>query len=310
MASEAQGSAIKNAAWLLSGGVSTAILTLICSTLVARLMDVNMYGVLQIGTSIFLFLQLAERICHPDIVKNMLLMPNADSEKVIVSASQIMIAANFLVLLGLVTYVFWIDSAAPLLLAIPMVIGQFFRAANGISYYYDSQLLSRKTQLNQLGGYLVGNAYRVLAAIVQPTAILQTIYLPICYAATAFLNLKSYKIPMAKFFRVDLNNIKIICRLSFPLFLTSIISLVLTRADILLLGWLSTPDQVSFYSNAVRLSEPWNFVSNAIINSYFPILVSGRLEAKRSIIKELGIYSSYSLWRRSRSPSPRKWLGS
>lgn len=67
---------------------------------------------------------------------------------------------------------------------------------------------------------------------------------------------------------------KLLVKKSLPLFFVSLITFIVFRVDILLLQFFEKKEDIAFYTNAVKLSEPWVFLSTAIAASLFPRLLA------------------------------------
>ena len=68
---------------------------------------------------------------------------------------------------------------------------------------------------------------------------------------------------------------------SYPLILSSVFYVIYTKLDQVMLGYLTSADEVGFYAVAAKLSEVWYFIPSAIVNSFYPELI--RLKKENSI---------------------------
>ncbi len=66
---------------------------------------------------------------------------------------------------------------------------------------------------------------------------------------------------------------------SWPLFVTALLAILALRLDIFLLQWLTNPEQVGYYTAAMRLFEGATIISSAFIAVVFPKFVAKRKNA-------------------------------
>jgi O-antigen/teichoic acid export membrane protein len=60
---------------------------------------------------------------------------------------------------------------------------------------------------------------------------------------------------------------------SYPLIISSVFYVIYTKLDQVMLGYLTSSDEVGYYAVAAKLSEVWYFIPSAIVNSFYPELV-------------------------------------
>ncbi|MTJ82232.1 MAG: flippase [Telmatospirillum sp.] len=78
----------------------------------------------------------------------------------------------------------------------------------------------------------------------------------------------------------------------FPLFIASFAVMVYMRVPQLMLGQLSTEEQLGYYGVAVRLAEVLNFVPVAIVTAFYPALVDCRARSPEAFRRKIqGLYN-------------------
>ena len=288
----------KNVLWIISGGVTNSLLAFVGSIFIARFLNVTNYGILQLAITYFLFIQTLENIVHPNATKILMLKNAAREGDYVIASASILFFLNFLICIGLGLTYFYSSDSIFLYLAI-MTVGQVFRASNGLAFKFDIHLESKKVQLSQSISFLIANLYRIISAWLNPTIIPQTVSIGLGSAInTLFLILhvdrRSASIP-----RMRLQPVKEIIRDSFPMLIVALITFLVYKADILILGYYKLDNEISFYSNAVKLSEPWTFLATAFTNSLMPGIIAARSSSLRlyynRIRNLLGILIWFSL---------------
>lgn len=276
----------KNIIWIMAGGVANSLLAFVGSVVIARFLDMSNYGVLQLAITYFLLIQTFENVVHPNVIKTQMLQkPALESEYV--AATFLIIFAVFSVFEFLLLATYFVTRENIYLYLAIMTVGQIFRASNSMAFKFDINLESKKTQLSQMFGFFVANLYRIAAAILCPAIIPQAFSIGIGslvnavslfgYAGKSKLNISWPKHDII----VD------ILRASLPMLLVSLITFLVYKADILILGFYSLDRDISLYSNAVKLSEPWTFVAAAFTNSMMPAIVLSRSASKNRYYKKI-----------------------
>lgn len=75
---------------------------------------------------------------------------------------------------------------------------------------------------------------------------------------------------------------------SWPLILSSFVIMVYMRMDQVMLGQMSTVQEVGTYAAAVKIAELWYFVPAALVQSMFPLIIQAKDIDERSYYRKLG----------------------
>lgn len=273
-----QSKVLRNSNWLLLGGVATAGISFVTTAFVARHLSVEDFGVVQFTLTCFFFIQQTESFIFPNVFKRVLVEQPEKKEALLRVTIQLMLLLSVVLSLAFLASYFVVNNIVLYFLAL-MSAGLIFRTFVGISYSMDIDLKSRITLSYNIFGLSAASVLRAVSSVVAPGVFLQIVATPLQFAISCIAHF--IKEPLA---RKSLKNIgsvdkelwSYLLKASFGFFLVSLLSIVLFRIDTLLLGFMSTPEEVAHYSVAVKLSEPWLFIGNAISSSFFPILVRSR----------------------------------
>lgn len=283
-----------NSNWLIFGGVSTAGISFLTAVFVARLLSVEEFGVLQFTLTTFFFIQLSENLVYPGIFKRILLEEPQNREILYRLSIQLMLAVGLITSVPLALAYLFTQNEVILYLAI-LCFGLIFRAFIGLSYALDAELKSRATQLYQLGGLCIGSFIRIVGALLSPTALLQIISMPIQFFVVSFGHFRNDSVgrkALKNFMKWNVAEGHRLFRLSVGFFVVALLNLLLYRIDTILLGLVSSAEEVAIYSVAVKLSEPWLFIGSALSSSFFPILVRSRAAS----LTKYYTYFSFLFW--------------
>ncbi len=273
-----QSKVLRNANWLLLGGVATAVISFVTTALVARRLTIEDFGVVQFTLTCFFFVQQSENLIFPNVFKKRLVEKSFEKPMLFRMTIQLMVLIS--AVLSALFLAIYLATEIPVIFFLSILCaGLIFRAFIGISYALDVELRSRVTLAYNISGLTVGSAMRIISAIVAPGVLLQIIATPVQYfvsCAAHFAKEPLARKELSKIFRFDRELWTQLIKLSFGFFWVSLLSLVLFRIDTFLLGLLSSAEEVGLYSAAVKLSEPWLFIGTAISSSFLPLLVRTR----------------------------------
>lgn len=267
---------IKNILWGFSGGVATGLFAFIGSIFVARNLDVESYGILQLATTYYIFLQLLENFANQNVTKIEMIKNKNDSWQIACGTGQVIFICYSLVLCLLGIAYFFIRSDI-LFYVILMTAGQLFRSGMGIVNFFDVHLETQWSQISTAFGSFVQSGYRILASFNG-----QILWQSFGIAVGNFSSLvslmyflkKNYK--QNKFRIVSAERCWDIFYKSYPMVIITLVSMLIYKLDVVILGYYGQTEQISFYSNAVKFAEPWNFVAASIIGAMVPNAIKNR----------------------------------
>ncbi|MDR3441051.1 flippase [Telmatospirillum sp.] len=96
--------------------------------------------------------------------------------------------------------------------------------------------------------------------------------------------------------RFDASECRSLLKAGFPLFIASFAVMVYMRVDQLMLGQLSSEEELGYYGVAVRLAEVLNFVPVAIVTAFYPTLVECHQQGAEAFRRRIqGLYNLMAL---------------
>lgn len=289
-----QGKILKNTSWIILGNGLAAVLVFVTSVVVANKISVSEFGFFQFVYTYFIFIQASENLAHPNVLKS-LFHDNVQEKSRVISSSFWLLVTMFGLFFCVALGGWLLTSNRIYLLLSILISGQLFRSLLGISYFFDYSLESSKSQVSQLIGNIFCGAFRSGAVFFSGNLSLQAAGLAGASALASFfwilLSRSWFNVKSLFSFGMDMIFLaKKIFVLSAPLWLLSILHLVLFKVDVLLLWAMASSEDVAIYSNAVRLTEPWSFVVGAIATSFYPIFLAAKKESTLRYYKSVGFY--------------------
>ena len=271
--------ALKNSSWIFFLSVFNSLFSFLAYSVVSRHLDLDSYGRLQVLINILLLIQTTEAITHPNILKKLFIEKPDLIPSIIKTSQKTIITVNTISIIALVIYHFFYKATIDNIYLLILLLGQYFRVFIYYSFLLDSQLVSKKTQFYQLVSNVISTSLRIIFAIIAPGLLLQSISFSFNYIANYFLHKKSF----TKIYRPtklnqieDIEILKNILKHSTPLFFITLLTFLTFRVDIFILNYFNMTKEISLYSNAVKLSEPWIILSGAITSSFFPVILKSK----------------------------------
>lgn len=271
---------LSNTSWLLGESALRMSINLAIGIWLARYLGPSDFGTYNYVLSLVsLFGPISalglNGIVTRDIVRN----PQKDKE-ILGSAFTLRLVASF-ISMAVVVGSYWLlrseDNLVKVLILI-LSVGNLFSALHIIDFWFQSKLLSKYVVLSRTATLLISSVAKVfLIAIKAPLItfvvvsateiILLGINLAIAYHTRGGKILE---------WRLNFSRAKTLLSQSWPLILSGFGAIINLKIDQIMLGELSTPATVGVYAVAVRLSEVWYFVPEAIASSIFPSLLKSK----------------------------------
>lgn len=268
---------IGNTGWFMGGQIVRQGVSLVIGVLMARYFGPTLYGEFNYALAfVALFTTVGLLGLDGIVIRELVRDPSCRDDALGTSFLMMLIAGG--VAFGLAMFGIWLvrgtDPLALWLVGV-MAAGAIFQAFNVIEFWLESRLQWKfsaiaKSSVILLGGLvkvglilkhasLVAFAWTGLAEAVAGAAGLVIIYQAQC------LRLKAWRFSATKAVQL--------LKDSWPMMFSTFVTMVYLRIDQVMLGTLAGSEEVGIYSAAVRLAEPWGFISMAICSSVFPVIV-------------------------------------
>ena len=265
---------VVNASWIMIGRIFQLALTFITTMLVTRYLGPESYGkVTYVYSYIQLFLPLCTLGMNDIVVKE--LVDHRDENDVILGtmiglrccASILSMIASFAVV-SIMN-----DGEAYRIIAILQSFALLFQSFDGIMYFYQSRLLSKKTGLIHAFSYMLTSLYRIIGIMTGKDYRWFAFALSLDFIVIAGLLVTVY-------FR-DHNNLRfsfsmakrLLSKSSYYILAGLLVVIYGKVTDTLLLGKMIDETSVGYYSAATMLCNAWPFVLTAVIDSMSPDII-------------------------------------
>jgi O-antigen/teichoic acid export membrane protein len=174
----------------------------------------------------------------------------------------------------------WLVNREPQLswMSIIIAIGLLFNSFDTIDFWFQSQVISGELAIVRSILLAINSGIKI-SFIYFKFPLIAFIWLVLADAilrAMGMIWLYYQRKQSIWRWQIDRTRIKIILKESVPLILSSVMVSLYMRIDQVMLGVMSTDEQVGNYAAAVRISEVWNFIPIAICASVFPAIVRAK----------------------------------
>lgn len=279
---------INNASWIVVGRVFQLILTFITTMLVTRYLGPEKYGIISYSYSyVVLFLPLCT-LGMNDIATKEFIENKTESGKMLGTIFVLRFVSSTLSIIFIYLIVSILNNN-PMVsyIALLQSLSLVFQIFDTIVYFYQSQLLAKKTGIIYIVAYSLTTVYRIIGLITKKNIewfalavsfdfLVVSILLLIVYFSEG--NKLSFSFEFAK---------KLLSK-SKHYILSGILIVIYGKvADTLLLGKMVDETTVGYYSAATTLCNAWPFVLTAIIDTSSPIIIDTYANDKNEYKKKM-----------------------
>jgi PST family polysaccharide transporter len=274
---EGRQAAANNAGWLIGERLLSGLLAITVTAAVARHLGPGGFGVLSFALSLVLLFGTLWTLGLSGIVVRELVREPARQAELMGTVLGLRLAGGIVAFVGALglAVILGRDDTTRLAVAVLMVGVLGLYAFDGIDFWLQAQVRSRHAVIARSLALALASVLNIglivvdapLLAFVAATALeygLGGLFLVIAYIRLGGRPGRwTYRGTMAR--RLLLA--------SWPLILSGVFNAINLRADQLMLGVMSSKEDVGTYAAAARLSEVWYFVPAAIAASVFPAMV-------------------------------------
>jgi O-antigen/teichoic acid export membrane protein len=273
---------LNNTSWLLSESALRMAINLVVGIWLARYLGPTEFGNYNYALSVIALLGPISALGLNAIVTREIVR-NPDSESSILGTAFILRVLASVICLGLIVGGCGLlqTSASPMtLFLILLAVGNLFSGFQVVDFWFQAHVASQYVVMSRTVTLILGTiAKLVLIAMQAPL---------VAFIVVAALEIVSMSVNLAIAYqtqqrnllnwRFDLTQAKLLLAQSWPLIISSLGAAINLKIDQVMLGELSTPAAVGIYAVAVRLSEVFYFIPEALAASIFPSLLKSKQE--------------------------------
>ncbi len=274
------GKVFNNAKWIILCKIIQSVLQLVVGMLCARYLGPSNYGLISYAASIVAFATPVMRLgFNATLVHELVEAPEKEGE--IMGTSLAMnILSSVLCMGGVAAFVAFANAGdkETLLVCVLYGLSLFFAAIEMIQYWFQYKLQSKYASVIMLVSYIFVSLYRIYLLATSKSvywfAVTHSIEYGIIGITLIFLYMKKYK----GRFSVSFSAAKSMFSRSKHYILSSLMVVVFQNTDHIMLTTMISDEENGFYTAAITSAGVIQFVYTAIIDSFRPMILSGKKE--------------------------------
>jgi len=274
----------RNISWLFFDKILRMGVGFFVGVWIVRYLGPEQFGLLSFATAfVGLFAAFTALGLQSIVVRDIVHNPDCASETLGTIAILQLISgiAAYLIVLVAIVYLRPDDAIALTIIAIlgPMIL---LKASEITVWWFESKVLSKYTIWAQNGVFLVFAAVKVIL-ILEQASLIAFVWIMLAEAVVVAIILlgvmSKYGLLLTKL-RVSTKRAKLLLKDGWPLLISSILIVIYTQIDKIMLGKMVGYEEVGIYSVATLISTVWYFLISIFLATLFPSLTN--LHVQRS----------------------------
>jgi len=271
-----------NTSWLLAENILRLAASLFVGIWVARYLGPEKYGLLSYVIAFTSIFGVVTKLGLDEIViKEIVERPEA-SQTILGTSFYLKLFSSVFVILFIVLFerMFSNDPKTEIYIYI-VSMSYLFQSSEVIDFYYQSQVQAKKVSKCRVFQLIISSCIKIL--LIFRSA--ELFWFILCYLfdsiVLAFFLIFTYCKEHKGFFRnADLSVALRQLKASWPLVLSSIVSIIYMRIDQIMIKEMLGESEVGIYSAAVRISEMWYFVPMIVASSLYPAIINAKKQSE------------------------------
>lgn len=267
---------IKNAGWLIGGRIAQMLLSFVVGIITARYLGPANYGLINYGTA---FLSFFTALCtlgiNSVIIKDFVDHPD-EQGLAIGSALMLRLISSIFSALMIFGIVSVIDRNEPFTVAVVVLcsFGGIFNVFETFNYWFQKNYNSKVTSVASLIAYLVMSVYKIILLASGKDVRWFAFATSVDYIVVAIFLYAAYVKCKGPKLHFSISKSKNLLKISYHYILSSMMVAIYNQTDKLMLKHMVGEIEVGYYSTAVAICTMWTFVLQAIIDSFYPTILT------------------------------------
>ena len=289
---------LHNTGWIMFAQIYQMLLSLVIGVITARYLGATNYGTINYSISYVSFFSIACQLGLEGIVVKEI-VANRKKEGLILGSSILMrFCAGILSVISVCLIVWAINPSDTVLLVVTFLqsLVLIFNAFNIIDCWYQSYLMSKVSTIVKCIAYTVMSVYKVILLITGRSVLWFAFSTSLDSLVIAVLFLILYKKQCKRKLAMNLEVAKDLFSQGYHLILSSLMAVVYSQMDKLMIGRIIDQTHVGYYSAATTICNMWMFVPQALTNSARPLIVELKSKDEQLYIKRLKQLNFVTFW--------------
>ena len=264
---------LSNVSWIMIGRIFQLSLTFITTMLVTRYLGPDQYGKITVAYSyVSLFIPFCALGMNDIAIKSF--VDNKDKNDETLGTMLCLRLASSILSMGIIYLLFKIGNDDSLLMTVGMLqaLSLVFQVFESIAYWHQSRMLSKNVGVIYAVSYSLTAIFRIVGLLIKGDIRWFAFAVSLDYIVIAVLLIFAYfKNGHKLSFSFEIAK-KLLSK-SYHYIFASIMVVIYSKADTIILGNLVDEASVGYYAAATTLCNAWPFVLTAIIDSASPIII-------------------------------------
>lgn len=272
---------VKNSFWIISERIIQMLISFILTMITARYLGPSNYGVLNYGLSFVTFFAAVTKLGLDSILVNELINNNKDG--IILGTSLLLRLVSSLlsiVIIFLCVFILNFDNRLIIITTMLQSISLIFQAINIFDFWFQKDLKSKYVSISKIIAYFIASTYKVFLLINKFSVELFALSNVIDYFIICILLKFFYTKQGGEKLTFNIIEGKRLLKNSYHFIISSIMVLVYTQIDKIMIGNMIDEANVGIYSAALTIYYGLGFIPDAIITSARPTIYNAKKESK------------------------------
>ncbi len=266
---------VKNAGWIIGGGVANKLLAFIVGIFSARFLGPSNMGLINYAAA---YLSFFSALCNLGIssviIKDFVDHPEEEGKSLGTALGLRAISSllSGLMIIGVVSIV---DRDEPLTIAVVALscIGLVFQVFDAFNQWFQSKLKSKYVAVATVEAYIAVSAYKIVLLVLGKSVEWFALATSVDYIVIAAFLLIAYKKNNGPKLSFSFKKAKQLLALSSSFIISGLMVSIYASTDKLMLKQMLDEATVGHYGLAVSISTVWVFLLQAVIDSVYPSII-------------------------------------
>ena len=266
---------VKNAGWIIGGGVANKLLAFIVGIFSARFLGPSNMGLINYAAA---YLSFFSALCNLGIssviIKDFVDHPEEEGKSLGTALGLRAISSllSGLMIIGVVSIV---DRDEPLTIAVVALscIGLVFQVFDAFNQWFQSKLKSKYVAVATVVAYIAVSAYKIVLLVLGKSVEWFALATSVDYIVIAAFLLIAYKKNNGPKLSFSFKKAKQLLALSSSFIISGLMVSIYASTDKLMLKQMLDEATVGHYGLAVSISTVWVFLLQAVIDSVYPSII-------------------------------------
>lgn len=289
---------MRNTGWLLVEQIIKMGLSLLTTSLMARYLGAEDFGVLNYGLAYIMIFTTVSNLGIDSIIVNEIIKNRKDTGKIIGTTIYLRFCSSVISIISIVLILLYLDTSNHTVQMITFIqsISLLFIILDSISYWFQSNLQSKYIVIAKSIAFTIASFWRLALIFFEKTLAyfaMATIIETLIMGVLIVVFYRRFHAPKLQF---SLQQAKYLLTQCANFLIAGILIMVYTQIDKIMLGQIADKATVGIYSAAFVISSLWMFIPNALIHSARPLVMAAKNEDEALYIKRNKQLYSSIIW--------------